>query len=142
MCVGMCAVKLKRAVQRSRRSCLCPRVLDPGSLTLAPVKLVRAYESSPCSYIVDMVSFHGCGCVPDCANKNCGSDGCGGFCGTPWMKGECPNQDTCTSDGTCAWSHFPNVECIGLIQVAASAALSCCLLPWPSHMLDLPCRSA
>ena len=30
-----------------------------------------------------------CGCVPTCANKECGSDGCGGFCG------KCPPKYAC-----------------------------------------------
>jgi hypothetical protein len=43
------------------------------------------------------------GCAPDCANKNCGPDGCGGFCGG--LTGLCPNMNPtfCTEDQICAW---------------------------------------
>ena len=34
-------------------------------------------------------------CVPDCAGKTCGSDGCGGVCGI------CSQGQFCDSDGTC-----------------------------------------
>ncbi len=42
-----------------------------------------------------------CTCVPSCAGKQCGSDGCGGSCGT------CDDKDPCTVDmcqpaGTCS----------------------------------------
>ncbi len=38
-----------------------------------------------------------CICTPNCVGKNCGSDGCGGFCGA---SGNCPPGQTCTS-GVC-----------------------------------------
>lgn len=38
---------------------------------------------------------HTCQCVLDCTGKVCGSDGCGGQCGT------CPDGQTCSSSGTC-----------------------------------------
>ena len=34
-------------------------------------------------------------CIPACAGKQCGSDGCGGTCGN------CSKGDSCTSDGQC-----------------------------------------
>ena len=34
-------------------------------------------------------------CAPDCTGKTCGSDGCGGSCGT------CPNAGVCLSNQTC-----------------------------------------
>ena len=37
-------------------------------------------------------------CVPDCADKNCGYDGCGGICG------ECTGTDECTPEGKCCTS--------------------------------------
>jgi hypothetical protein len=37
----------------------------------------------------------GCVCVPDCWARECGSDGCGGSCGT------CPGGAGCRADGTC-----------------------------------------
>jgi len=35
------------------------------------------------------------GCVPSCAGRNCGDDGCGGTCGT------CGDNATCTNEGVC-----------------------------------------
>jgi hypothetical protein len=40
-------------------------------------------------------------CTPNCAGKECGPDGCGGFCGT--MGGGCPAAETC-SNGQCLTS--------------------------------------
>jgi hypothetical protein len=37
----------------------------------------------------------GCGGGPNCEGKECGSDGCGGVCGT------CPAEWTCTDEGKC-----------------------------------------
>jgi len=36
-----------------------------------------------------------CECVPQCAGKSCGSDGCGGSCGS------CPPSHVCLADGKC-----------------------------------------
>jgi hypothetical protein len=38
----------------------------------------------------------GCACTPQCAGKTCGSDGCGGSCGT------CMSGQTCSVSGQCA----------------------------------------
>ena len=39
-------------------------------------------------------------CVPDCAGRECGADGCGGTCGD--TGGKCPNgSDVCLTNGTC-----------------------------------------
>ena len=34
-------------------------------------------------------------CTPNCTDKECGDDGCGGSCGT------CPTGETCNNSGTC-----------------------------------------
>lgn len=47
-----------------------------------------------------------CVCVPDCAGRNCGPDGCGGVCGT------CSDGQVCTS-GNCAPAGMPE-QCNGL----------------------------
>ncbi len=39
-----------------------------------------------------------CVCAPNCTDKTCGGDGCGGSCGA------CPDGQTCTASGTCACS--------------------------------------
>jgi len=54
----------------------------------------------PCQYTIYLESFHGCGCSPNCANKNCGPDGCGYTCGTD-LYGLCPDEYTCLEDGIC-----------------------------------------
>jgi len=43
---------------------------------------------------------HTCVCAPNCSGKECGSDGCGGNCGT------CTGTDTCSSAGQCV--HTPS----------------------------------
>ncbi len=43
-------------------------------------------------------------CTPNCSNKNCGSDGCGGSCGA------CLNGKACSSAGTCV-SCINNIDC-------------------------------
>jgi len=37
----------------------------------------------------------GCNCTPQCAGKQCGSDGCGGTCGT------CPSGQSCSASSQC-----------------------------------------
>ena len=43
-------------------------------------------------------------CQPDCAGKECGDDGCGGFCG------ECDDGFLCETDGLCYPDDTPNCE--------------------------------
>ncbi|MBM4280769.1 MAG: hypothetical protein FJ137_08415 [Deltaproteobacteria bacterium] len=50
-----------------------------------------------------------CACVPQCAGKVCGADGCGGFCGA--NGGGCPDDQVCTEAGTCASGGEVEVEC-------------------------------
>ncbi|WKZ24510.1 MAG: hypothetical protein QY321_02745 [Patescibacteria group bacterium] len=38
-------------------------------------------------------------CFPNCTNRNCGGDGCGGFCGT--NNGNCPSGQSCSNQGVC-----------------------------------------
>src|SRR5262245_61409270 len=35
-----------------------------------------------CSYLQGSVCANQCSCTPSCSGKTCGSDGCGGTCGT------------------------------------------------------------
>lgn len=44
-------------------------------------------------------------CTPDCSGKQCGSDGCGGECGT------CGGKQTCNAAGTCEVPLPPGVTC-------------------------------
>ena len=47
------------------------------------------------------------GCVPDCTEKECGGDGCGGSCG------QCPANQSCTGGGKCKDSGGCQPECAG-----------------------------
>jgi len=42
-----------------------------------------------------------CQCVPNCAGKNCGDDGCGGFCGDCFLPGVCDASGTCICTPNC-----------------------------------------
>ncbi len=41
-----------------------------------------------------------CTCTPDCVERECGADGCGGFCGTSSI-GECPKANEECEEGQC-----------------------------------------
>ncbi len=72
--------------------------------------ILEVYENAtqPCSFVIEMESRHGCGCEPKCGNKNCGPDGCGGYCGSEGHDGMCPSGYYCTDDQTCTWGmHSP-----------------------------------
>ena len=45
---------------------------------------------------VQLDNEEGGGCTPNCTGKDCGSDQCGGICGT------CTGGETCNATGTCA----------------------------------------
>lgn len=55
-------------------------------------------ETSECSYEIVMYTSKACGCTPSCYGKNCGPDGCGGFCGGLGHAGGCPDPFVCTDD--------------------------------------------
>ena len=55
-------------------------------------------------------------CVPDCAGRTCGSDGCGGLCGT------CAPSLVCGVEGTCAEPDSPTPGCD---QTCAEAGVQC-----------------
>lgn len=55
-----------------------------------------------CKYVIVMESFYGCGCEPYCGGRNCGSDGCFGFCGSQQSGGACPKGYSCVEEtGVC-----------------------------------------
>ncbi len=56
-------------------------------------------------------------CVPSCSGKTCGSDGCGGSCGT------CSSSKTCNSQGTCVSSCVPSC---GLSQCGSDGCGGSC----------------
>lgn len=73
-------------------------------------KITAAYETTPCNYVIVIESFYGCGCEPFCYGRNCGSDGCTGYCGTG-AHGACPAGDVCTEKGTCCEPDCQGRQC-------------------------------
>lgn len=62
-------------------------------------------------------------CVPDCAGKQCGDDGCGSFCGVGCGQGNCCNkQNQCVVDTCTTCLDACNDACSGI----PSCASSCC----------------
>jgi sugar lactone lactonase YvrE len=58
-----------------------------------------------CASLCDSECGADCPCIPDCAGKECGDDGCGGACG------ECDEGLFCTPAGACSSQCFP--DCFG-----------------------------
>jgi hypothetical protein len=83
------------ARQLEDKVALCPEAL--GSLAL------------PVSLTPWMHRFLVSGCSPDCANKTCGPDGCGGFCGG--LDGLCPKL---ASNSSTAAVCLPSQVCMCL----------------------------
>jgi hypothetical protein len=65
------------------------------------LNIINAYEESTCKYVIQTTSKYGCGCVPYCSNRNCGSDSCNGYCGPSGAMGNCPTGSTCSTTGQC-----------------------------------------
>lgn len=67
-------------------------------------------------------------CIPDCAGKVCGSDGCGGTCG------ECPDMEYC-DEGACGDTCISDSECqeegVVLCNDAGTGYVVCKLAEWP-----------
>ena len=55
---------------------------------------------------IEAAAFSSEGCVPQCENKDCGDDGCGGTCGT------CGHDQGCSSESKCVALDFSG--CTGL----------------------------
>lgn len=72
---------------------------------------VTAYENttSPCSYIIVLKSPNACGCAPQCKDRNCGSDGCNGNCGS--KDGGCPLGWQCDEHKVCCKPDCRYREC-------------------------------
>ena len=51
--------------------------------------------SDKCAVLVEDIGCGQCSCIPNCQNKQCGDDGCGGSCGT------CPDGMACNNTGFC-----------------------------------------
>ncbi len=74
-------------------------------------KVISVGEWAPCKYEIILESYKGCGCEPNCNNMNCGSDGCGGYCGGVGNGGECPNDSVCTDMGVCCKPDCDSRQC-------------------------------
>jgi hypothetical protein len=72
-------------------------------------------------------------CTPKCSGKQCGSDGCGGMCGS------CAADETCTAAGLC----LPAKACFG----KAGEIGSCCdgntvaTCAWPNTLTKVDCAT-
>ncbi len=66
-------------------------VVDPPDSDIAPVDAGADAPEDDAAEVgeVQDAAPEDEGCVPDCENKECGLDGCGGYCG------ECPEGDSC-----------------------------------------------
>jgi hypothetical protein len=67
--------------------------VDAGVCTVTP-----AADGTACQTSLDTPGICGagaCACTPDCADRECGDDGCAGVCGV------CPQTSVCTSEGAC-----------------------------------------
>ena len=69
---------------------LCGAALGPQ------LTVINASEVAPCAYEIVASSSVFCACAPQCGSpaagdaRQCGSDGCGGYCSGPDLAGECP----------------------------------------------------
>lgn len=90
----------------------CNAALPAGRLGI-----LDAYEQSPCEYVIETQSAAACGCAPNCVNKNCGSDGCGGYCSGKTLMGFCPSGQLCKKAvlgdkaGVCCRPDCTNRDC-------------------------------
>ena len=79
------------------------------------IRSVTESSNPPCQYIIQAETPHACGCDAACTElgiitRNCGVDGCGGYCTPAVMEGLCPdinlmpqecvNGQCCRSDCT------------------------------------------
>ena len=93
-----CAVNPLTGAPRPRElvyELLC--ALDAPAGTLTDVSAHFSEES--CRTTIQAKTLQACACVPNCANKNCGPDGCGGFCN--FDNGLCPPSHICTAEQVC-----------------------------------------
>jgi len=65
-----------------------------------------------CATAADKMGCAQCGCLPQCQNKECGDDGCGGSCGY------CPPDEECNPDGYCEGQ--AGYSCSEILQCAAT----------------------
>jgi hypothetical protein len=76
-------------------SCTTPMVApegqpEPAAIQSQPATIVPA--AAPASSADPGQPATGSGCVPDCTKRTCGSDGCGGSCGTCELPSSCDDD--------------------------------------------------
>lgn len=74
--------------------------------------LTQGEVGEPCAANADCVSglctAERCACVPDCAGRSCGDDGCGGECGS------CGSLGRCDATGQCGCLNDNEIFCDGM----------------------------
>lgn len=75
--------------------CYANAELFYNAVRLGGASHFKTYPEMGCCEYAGPASTKYCGCVPNCAGKLCGSDGCGGNCGS------CGRLETCVN-GSCA----------------------------------------
>lgn len=84
----------------------CDQSLPENELVLQ-----RVYENETCRYVVELATVSACACLPNCYGKNCGPDGCGGYCSGASLGGNCPYGQVCQADQTCCRPDCTNRDC-------------------------------
>ncbi len=97
-------------------------------------KIALCYCDSLCTQYGDCCPDYqttcGGGCVPDCAGKQCGDDGCGGSCGT------CQALPGCTAGGDVTGNGSTDVADVQCTILAALAELG--TIPAPACLAGVP----
>jgi len=74
------------------------------------LQIINVTETATCRYEINALSYHACGCESACTIlgtvlRNCGDDGCGGYCSSAPLQGDCPyvnnKQQICSDVGVC-----------------------------------------
>ena len=90
----------------------CDRSVDPVATGLV---VDYAYEASTCHYVISARTAAACGCAPNCNNfglRQCGGDGCGGYCSGPELGGACPSGQACNAiTGLCCRPDCTGRDC-------------------------------
>lgn len=82
------------------------------SMAKNDIRFERVYENTTCRYVIEATTAAACACLPDCYGKNCGSDGCGGYCSGSALGGLCPFGQQCNQQTqVCCRADCSNRDC-------------------------------
>ena len=81
--------------------CLC----DPGFTASGLICVAPGSQDAAVAGDTPQTPQPDSGCVPQCTGKTCGSNGCGGLCGT------CPTGEGCSPLGTCVTPACGSLKC-------------------------------